>query len=182
MARRKGKRGARETAAISKSHATVFLPDFPEQVKAIAMRGVSDDEMAQQFGISEKLMQDWKRFYPDFAKAIDDGRTHADVRVVQALFHRAIGYSHPEVKLAQFEGEFTDERIVDKHYPPDFGAIKYWLNNRQREHWKDRTEHAVGGSKDMPDIGVGVKDETKAELVSSILALITPQDDDETEE
>ena len=176
MARRRSKK----EVEARKSHGTVFLPDFPEQVMAVAMRGLTDAEMAAVFGISPSLMKSWKRFYPDFADAIEKGRTRADARVVQALFDRAIGYKHPEVRLAQFEGEFTDERVVTKHYPPDTGAIKMWLTNRQKEHWKgDTTRHEVGGGKDMPPIGLGVKDESKAELVSSILSLIKPVEDSE---
>ena len=179
--RRTGKRKAQRSRKASQGEgapSTVFLPDYPEQVKAIAMRGLSDDEMAAVFGISADLMQAWKEYYPEFKKAIAEGRTAADARVVQALFERATGYSHPEVRLFFDEGEVIEHEVT-KHYPPDHASIKTWLTNRQREHWKDRQSHEHGGSRDMPDIGVGVgvRDESKQELIASILGLIQPQPD-----
>lgn len=178
MARRRTKKAAKADRENRKERpSAVFLPDFPDQVKAIAMRGLTDDEMAAVFGISKQLMQDWKKYYPDFKAAIEEGRTHADARVVQALFERSIGYTHPETKFAIYEGEFTDERTVLKHYPPDVAAIRMWLTNRQREHWKDRQSHEHGGAPDLPDIGIAQKNETKQELINSILGLIQPQPD-----
>ena len=153
---------------------TVFLPDYPEQVKAIAMRGLSDDEMAEVFGISPSLMKAWKQFYPSFAVAIDKGRTGADARVVQALFDKAIGYDHPEEKI-HFDSD-GDVHTYDttKRYPPDTAAIKLWLTNRQKEHFTERTEQRHG----IADNAVpGVRDETKREVMASILSLIMPKGD-----
>jgi hypothetical protein len=138
------------------------------------MRGLSDDEMADIFGLSPKLLKNWKRQYPDFKKAIEHGRTLADARVVRALFEKAIGYSHPNEHV-HFDAEgvvSTYENI--KHYPPDTGAIKMWLTNRQKEHWADRSEQRHGlADNALP----GIRDESKKELMASILALVSAKPD-----
>jgi hypothetical protein len=33
--------------------------------------------------------------------------------------------------------------LLTKHYPPDVGAAKYWLNNRQPERWRNQVEIEV---------------------------------------
>jgi len=53
-------------------------------------------------------------------------------------------------------------------------AIKLWLTNRQRQNWSDRRETEISGRADAP---IGLRDETKIEVMSSILALIQPKPD-----
>jgi hypothetical protein len=59
--------------------------------------------------------------------------------VASKLFHRAIGYEHPEDKIFNNNGE---EMVVPtiKHYPPDTTAAIFWLKNRQPDKWRDRQE------------------------------------------
>lgn len=54
------------------------------------------------------------------------------------LFQRAVGYSHPEEKVFQYNGEIITHMIT-KHYPPDTQAAQFWLRNRQPERWKEMT-------------------------------------------
>ncbi len=157
----------------------MFLPDHLSQVKAIAMRGLTDQEMAEVFGIKKGLIEKWKEFYPSFNKAIEEGRTEADIKVVQALFEKATGYSHNEEKIHFDKGGKVHTYDTIKQYPPDMAAIKMWMTNRQKEHWTDSTEHRMGGTKDGEPIGV--RDETKSEIVNSILGLIKPKSDDPDE-
>ena len=176
MARRLSKKEVERRKDMS---TVAFLPDYPDQVKAIAMRGLSDGEMAEMFGVSKKLFSAWKRFYPGFAEAIEKGRTQADARVIQALFEKATGYSHPDTKIVYDKdgGGFHTYEFT-RHYPPSDKAIEMWLTNRQKEHWKNRQDHEVSG-KDGAPLGIEVKNESKKELVSSILALIQPKPDGE---
>ena len=50
------------------------------------------------------------------------------------------------------------------------------MTNRQREHWKDRQQVGVSGGSD-DNAPIGIRDETKMEVMSSILALIKPKPD-----
>lgn len=151
----------------------MFLPDYPDQVKAIAMRGLTDDEMAEMFGISPDLIDAWKKFYPSFAKAIDSGRTFADANVVKALYDNAIGFDYETDEVVKTR---TGAHVVTvkKRSLGDTQAQKFWLENRQPEHWSRRLRVSHGG--DGTPIGVAVKAETKVELINSILSLIKPAD------
>ena len=152
----------------------VFLPDFPEQVKAIAMQGLTDDEMAAVFGISPALMQSWKLFYPSFAKAVEAGRTQADAAVVQALFKNAVGYDYEtdEVVKTRHGGQVITAK---RHFPAETTAQKFWLQNRQRDKWNVAIPVALGGrGKENP---IHIKDESKQDVINSLLNLITPRPD-----
>ncbi len=152
----------------------LFLPDHLEQVRAIAMRGIGEDKISELFDISREQIGVWKKQYPLFKEALQDGYTDADAEVLSALFQRATGYTHPEEKIFQWDGEVI-RADTTKHYPPDLPSIKLWMTNRQREHWKDRQHTAVSGDGDGGPIGL--RDETKQEVMASILSLIQPKDD-----
>ena len=150
--------------------AVVFLPDMLPQVRAVAKRGLSDDEIAVQFGVSPTLLQKWKQAYPDFAQAIKDGRSQAVGEVVMALHKRATGYTYREDALTR---SGTIKRLR-RHAPPDVPAIKYYLNNRDPTRWREtaRVEH-TGGPVGTPP----VKIETRNELLMSIVKMIPSKPD-----
>ena len=151
----------------------LFLPDHLDQVRAIAMRGVTEEQMCEIFDISPRQMGLWKSQYPLFKEALEAGYTDADAAVLAALYQTAIGYTHDEEKIFQWDGEIIRANTI-KHYKPDVQAIKLWMTNRQREHWADRKETEHSGKADAP---IGLRDETKLEVISSILALIKPKPD-----
>ena len=153
----------------------LFLPAHLDQVRAIAMRGLSKDEISELFDIQRRQLGVWEKQYPLFKKALEDGYTDADASVLSALYQTAVGYTHDEEKLFFWDGDVTRVETI-KHYKPDVPAIKLWITNRQKDHWKDRQHTAVsGGAGDSSPIGL--RDETKLEVMSSILALIQPKPD-----
>ena len=70
-----------------------FLPNFPDVVRAIAMQGVTDDELTFSFGLHPDIIKGWRHMYADFDKAIEEGRTIADLQVIEALHKKAVGYT-----------------------------------------------------------------------------------------
>lgn len=171
----RGRKFVRNTAGqlLAEQH-RLFLPDHLDQVRAIAMRGIKEEQMSEIFDISRKQMGLWKAQYPLFKEALEAGYTDADVAVLGALYQSAIGYTHDEEKIFQWDGEIVRAETV-KHYKPDIAAAKLWLTNRQKEHWKDRHHTNVSGKDDSSPIGI--RDETKMEVVASILSLIKPKPD-----
>jgi len=155
----------------------LFLPDHLEQVRAIAMRGIPESQMCDIFDISARQMGRWKAQYPLFKDALEAGYTDADAAVLAALYQSAVGYQHDEEKIFQWDGEIVRAETT-KHYKPDVAAIKLWLTNRQKENWKDRQHNNHSGKDDLSPIGI--RDETKMEVMSSILALIKPKADNVT--
>lgn len=141
------------------------------------MQGCTDDELAFSFGLDPKIIRSWRKLYPSFDKAIEEGRTVADLQVVEALHKKAIGYSYDKDVVVRNGKEVYIEQM-EHVVEPEFQSIKFWLSNRDGERWnKAATQLRVGGTKDDMPIGIGVKSETKLELINSILGLIQPKPD-----
>lgn len=130
--------------AEKKKHAggrpTKFKPEHTIQVKILAEKGFTDKEIAEVFGVTEQTINNWKKDYPQFFESLKAGKEIADQRVVQSLYERALGYSHPEIHITSFQGSVTKTNII-KHYPPDPTSAIFWLKNRQPEIWRDKVDH-----------------------------------------
>jgi hypothetical protein len=173
-----GKRTRNQSGSLLAEGKRLFLPDHLDQVRAIAMRGVSEKEMCDIFDIHPRMIKLWKKQYPLFQDALAEGYTDADAAVLSALYQSAVGYTHDEEKIFQWDGDII-RADTTKHYKPDIAAIKLWLTNRQREHWKDRQQVGMHGGAD-DNAPLGLRDETRMEVMSSILALIKPKPDNVT--
>lgn len=129
------KRGVGRPSAYHSSYAEVAN-------KLCLAFGATDAQLADWFGVSEQTVNAWKGAHPEFLESIKHGKTLADANVALALYERATGYSHPDVQVSVWQGEAIVTPIT-KHYPPDVGAAKYWLNNRQPERWRNQVEIEV---------------------------------------
>ena len=172
-AKRINRRARNNHGQIMPAGSRVFLPDFPDQIRAIMMNGMDEDDISEVFDISRRQMGIWKAQYPHFKKAVEQGYTDADAAVLNALFQTATGYTHDEEKIMMWDGEVIRADTI-KHYKPDVQAIKLWLTNRQKQNWSVRKETQVSGKEGAP---IGIRDETKMEVMSSILSLIQPTPD-----
>jgi len=127
-------------AAPARGRPTLYQAAYAEQVRRLALLGQTDVEMAAFFGVSEATFHRWKHAHKDFCESIKEGKADADAKVAVALYQRAIGYSHPDTHISNYQGEITVTNTT-KHYPPDTGAAAFWLKNRQPDKWRDRIEH-----------------------------------------
>lgn len=118
---------------------TKYKEEFNDQVEKLCKLGATDKEIADFFEIVESTVNEWKHTYPKFSESIKRGKTEADALVASKLFHRAIGYEHPDVDIKMYEGEIIETPLV-KHYPPDPTSIIFWLKNRQPGKWRDKQE------------------------------------------
>lgn len=118
-----------------------YRDEFCELATNYALLGATDVEMAALFGVSESAFAKWKVAYPEFLHALKKGKEVADANVAKSLYRRAIGYSHEDTHVSNFQGAIKLTPLV-KHYPPDTVAGIFWLKNRQRGKWSDKTEVA----------------------------------------
>jgi len=118
---------------------TAYRKEYAEQAQKLAMLGLNDTEMAEFFCVGKSTFCQWKQKHAEFTNALTQGRTWADAQVTHSLYQRAIGCATPETHISNYQGEITLTKI-QRHYPPEVQAIKYWLNNRQGKRWRDRVE------------------------------------------
>jgi hypothetical protein len=110
--------------------------------------------------VTEKTIRNWKKRL-EFITALKKGKVDADARVAEALYHRALGYSHPDVHISNYQGDITITDIT-KHYPPDTAAAFIWLKNRAG--WKDKTEHVLEDKRMTKEEIEAVREHLKAQF------------------
>lgn len=121
-----------------------YKPEHKRQALILAEKGFTDADVAEVFGVTEQTVNNWKKKFPQFFESLKKGKEIADQKVVQSLYQRALGYSHPDVHINSYEGDITKTDII-KHYPPDTAACFIWLKNRDPKNWRDRKEITGGG-------------------------------------
>lgn len=121
-----------------------YREEYAAQAVKLCKLGAIDEDLCDFFGVAESTLNLWKLKHAEFKAALDEGKEVANNKVVQALFKRATGYSHPDTHISNYQGEIT-ETVVTKHYPPDTTACIYWLKNRDPENWRDKQEIEHGG-------------------------------------
>ena len=126
---------------------TDYLQEYNEQAYKLCLLGAIDTEMSDFFGVSEVTINAWKQKHPEFLKSINQAKTISDERVVRSLYERATGYSHPEDKIFNDNG---NPLVVptEKHYPPDATSCIFWLKNRDPSNWRDKQDHEHSGQID----------------------------------
>jgi len=125
---------------------TKLNPRLALKIFALARKGLTDKEIAEVFDLDEQTITNWKKS-PQFFGSIKKAKRGADVLVERSLFERAIGYSHPEEKIMQYEGQVITHETT-RQYPPDTVAAIFWLKNRKPREWRDKQEiEHSGGQK-----------------------------------
>ena len=107
---------------------TKFKEEYVEQAYVACKEGFTDEKLAEIFNVHRDSIYEWRKQYPEFEKAIRNGKDEFDSsRVEKALVERAVGIA-----------------IAGKYFPPDPVSMIFWLKNRQPERWKDvkSTEHS----------------------------------------
>jgi hypothetical protein len=132
-------------ATPARGRPTLYQASYAEQARRLALLGQTDAEMAAFFGVAERTIHYWKDAHPDFLQSLKEGKADADAKVAAALYQRALGYSHPDTHISNYQGEITITPIT-KHYPPDPVSMIFWLKNRQPDKWRDRVEAEVSVS------------------------------------
>jgi transcriptional regulator with XRE-family HTH domain len=135
---------AKETEKHAGGRPTKYKPEYENQALILAEKGFTDKEIASIFNVTEQTLNNWKKDFPQFFESLKKGKEIADQKVVQSLYQRALGYSHPEVHISNFQGEITKTNII-KHYPPDTTACIFWLKNRDKENWRDKQDIGITG-------------------------------------
>lgn len=121
-----------------------YKPEFAEQARILCDKGFTDNELAAFFKIDRATIYRWKSKYPEFCDAIKIGGESADERVERSLFERANGYRHKATKIMQYQGEIV-KQDYEEVYPPDVAAMIFWLKNRRKDRWRDKTEQELTG-------------------------------------
>lgn len=120
-----------------------YHPSYAKLAFKFALLGAIDADLARCFEVSQQTINAWKKAYPAFLESIKKGKAIADAEVASKLYHRATGYDCKATKFATYEGKITDKQDYIEHYPPDTTAAIFWLKNRRKEEWREKTEQEI---------------------------------------
>lgn len=143
------KRRRKETAA--------YNPDVHIQAAVTMMHlGATHAQVAKGFDIAREVFSRWLEKYPDLKKAVIEAKDAYDSGVIEESLRKvAVGYTFTEKTYERhipsdeevLEGKYPDRepvmiltRKVRKHIPPSPRSIEYWLNNRAKDRWANKTE------------------------------------------
>jgi transcriptional regulator with XRE-family HTH domain len=128
---------------------TGYTPDCCDEARRACMLGATNEELAGLLGVSRATIHNWMEEFPDFKRAIEEGKVAADARVAEKLYQRAIGYERPATRFfANAEGPPTQIDYT-YHHAPDTSAAIFWLRNRRREDWREQVEHRHSTSHEL---------------------------------
>lgn len=152
----------RTKAKRGRGRPTVYKPEYCGIATQLCKLGAINEDLAKFFGVAPSTVDKWLKEKPEFSGAIKAGREIADAEVAEKLFHRAIGYSHPEVHVSNYLGKITKTPLV-KHYPPDTAAAFIWLKNRRPDLWRDKVEPGEENTPPPTKVTVTVVDASNAD-------------------
>lgn len=130
--------------------------DHLKQVEWLTKLGATNKQLAEFFEVSDATIEGWIKKYPEFKEAKRRGGIEADMKVVQSLYKRAVGYSYIETEYSAVTDIETGQTLAledmakvkktKKRIPPDVKAALQWLQIKHRAVWSNINQHAVVGT------------------------------------
>lgn len=118
-----------------------LTPEGLLKLEGWARDGLTNEQIAQNIGVSRKTLQEWCVKYGDIGDTLKRGKEVVDRQVENALLKRALGYKYDEVTIEKG----VETKRVTKEVVPDTTAQIFWLKNRRPDKWKDKQDVEVSG-------------------------------------
>lgn len=113
-----------------------LTPEGLIKLEGWARDGLTDEQIAQNIGIVESTLYEWKNKYSEISESLKKGKEVVDYEVENALLKRALGYTVKEEKLTK-DGMVVE---LEREIPGDVTAQIFWLKNRKPDAWRDKPE------------------------------------------
>lgn len=132
---------AKTPAKPRRGRPTKFRPEFVEQARKLCLLGLTDNELADFFGVDEATIHRWKHTHKDFCESISTGKMLADSEVADSLYRSAVGgHFITEERPAVGENGPATVLPLKRQVAPSVQAQSLWLRNRQPRLWRDKIE------------------------------------------
>ncbi|MEG0450450.1 MAG: helix-turn-helix domain-containing protein [Lysinibacillus sp.] len=144
-----------------------LTPEGLLKIEGWARDGLTNEQIAQNIGITRKTLQEWIKRFSDIRDTLKKGKEVVDRQVENALLKRALGYRYDEFTRELVEdlenGGMTlgITKVVTKEVAPDTTAQIFWLKNRKPQEWRDKQDIQHSGNM---EINNPMKDLTAEEL------------------
>ena len=129
---------------MAKSKADEWLEqDKLTLLEGWARNGLTDEQIANNIGISRSTLFEWRKNNQDISNALKKGKEIVDIEVENALLKRALGYTITLKEQKVDKDGYVHDLVKDVHVPGDTTAQIFWLKNRRKQQWRDKIEHGV---------------------------------------
>lgn len=156
---------------------TDYSDELVEVVRIMSRGGATVFEIAQALKVNTVTLYNWAARHEGFFNALyNEGRDAFDARIERTLADRALGYTFEAEKVFSNGSRMS----VLEHVPPDIGAAKMWLTNRNPGRWAERQTldaNVNATIKEAPQTP-----EEKRQLAMEILFLLNQAKDPATHE
>lgn len=129
-----------------------------------AKDGLTDEQIAQNIGISRSTLNEWKKRFPDIKDTIKRGKEVVDRQVENALFKSAMGYEYTEITKELTDSGMKVTKRVTKQVAPNPTSAIFWLKNRKPDKWRDKKETKVSGEMSVNNPFAGLSEEELRKL------------------
>lgn len=119
-----------------------------EQAHKLSLLGLTDEEMAEFFGVSTQTLYNWQEQHIAFFEAVQSGKVVADSEVAHSLYKKATGITYQVERIRKDADGKSEVVKLSVYEPPDTGAMKLWLTNRRRKDWAENIK--VSGDEANP--------------------------------
>lgn len=142
---------------MAKSKADEWLEqDKLTLLEAWARDGLTDEQIANNMGISVASLYNYKNQHLEILEALKKGKEVVDIEVENALLKKCFGYNVPikktfKVKRIKYNPENGKkveeyEELVEGedevHIPADTTSQIFWLKNRKPKEWREKQEYS----------------------------------------
>lgn len=121
---------------------TKYKPEFhPQLAFRMSLLGADLDRVADAFEIPSGTLDEWISRYPELSDSLRRGRDRADAEMAASLYHRGKGLTITEETAVKHRDGTVEIVKLRRQLPPDPVSMIFWLKNRQREQWRDVSDH-----------------------------------------
>lgn len=101
--------------------------------------GLTDEQIANNFGVNFKTLIKWKREKKEFMEAIKKGKEVSDYELENALHKRATGYYYKEEAVTN-AGDVVEVKKYEHANPT---SLIFALKNRLPAKYRDKVEQEI---------------------------------------
>lgn len=170
-----------------------YDPNYhPKKARQMAFFGLTNPKIAAVFEVHRDTLDGWTKEYPEFSDALHMGRNDDVLALSNSLVRRGHGYKVKEIKKTILPAHQVEEFRLDINNPtgpyikvmvdvpakvlevtevtktvgPDPGTLRYILNNRAPNEWREaaHVDYTTNG-KDITDHQLDLSKLTDEEIV-----------------
>lgn len=112
----------------------LYKPEYDDIASRLISVGFSENNLANTFGITAAALKGWKRSFPGFKQACNEGKTGQLKRVVASSLREAIGYDYQTTKTkttynADGTLDKTEVQKIDNHQAGNASLAMFMMCN-----------------------------------------------------